>query len=177
MTQSVVRYDYGFGVVGESRKHGARRSKPLLLVSANAALNVIGRALRYNADGKTVGVDGTGAYAGILCGPKQYASRGTAAGGPLASTIVLPNNTLIEAVEFDYSLIVQLTNNNAAIGDYIVFATTGQIGALQSVAAGAAVPANTQQIHGAAVDDLPGNASGLCTISLTGPLVPSAAGV
>jgi hypothetical protein len=169
MPQSTVRYDYGFGVVGESRKHGARRAKPGLLNSTDATQNVIGRAVTLNGDGKTFGAGGTGVFGGILSGPKQYASYGTAAGGPLAPTITLPNNTIAELTEEDYALVVAMTNANVAIGDYVVFAQA--TGALQSVTPGSAIPANTTRILGAVVNDLPQpTANGLCTISLTGPL-------
>lgn len=167
--QSTVRYDYGFGVVGESRKHGARRAKPGFIVSGSAANNVVGRAFTQVKTGGAVAAGGTGVFFGLLANPKQYASFGTSAGGPLAPTITLPNNTLAEFVESDYSFIAQLTNANAAIGDYIVFLQAD--GTLQSVTPGAALPAGTTQIHGAMVDDLPQpTANGLCTISLTGPL-------
>lgn len=166
--QTTVRFDYGYGVVGESRKHGSRRAKPALINTTNAANNVVGRAFTYNNDGKTVGAGGTGVLAGILANPKQYASFGTSAGGPLAPTITLPNNTIGEMVEADYGLVVQLTNNNAKIGDYIVFLQAD--GTLQSVTPGAALPTGSTQIHGAMVDDVPGNTDGLCSIALTGPL-------
>jgi hypothetical protein len=166
--QTTVRYDYGFGMVGESRKHGARRAKPGFIVSADATQNVVGRAFTQVKTGGPVAAGGTGVFFGLLANPKQYASRGIA-GSPLSPSLVLPNNTLAEFVEADYSFVVQLSNANAAIGDYIVFAQA--TGILQSVTPGAALPANTTQIHGAMVDDLPQpNANGLCTISLTGPL-------
>lgn len=168
MTQSVVRYDYGYGIVGESRKHSARRSKAVLLNSTDATHNVVGRAVTYNADNKTVGAGGTGVFAGLISNPKQYAQRGTAAGGPLAPTMTLPNNTIIEAVESDYAFVAVVTNNNAKVGDYVVFLQAD--GTLQTVNQGAALPAGTTQIHGAMVDDVPGNTAGLCSISLTGPL-------
>lgn len=166
--QTTVRYDYGYGVVGESRKHSARRAKPLLLNSTTPANNVVGRAVTYNNDGKTVGAGGTGVFAGLIGNPKQYASFGTSAGGPLAPTMTLPNNTIIEGVETDYGFIAQLTNNNAKIGDYVVFLQAD--GTLQSVTPGSALPAGSTQIHGAMVDDVPGNTDGLCAIALTGPL-------
>lgn len=175
--QSTVRFDYGFGIVGESRKHGARRAKPGLILTGTPANNVVGRAFTQANTGGTVAAGGTGVLFGILANPKQYASRGTSAGGPLAPTVTLANGTIGEFVESDYSLIVQLTNANPKIGDYIVFAQAD--GQLTSVAPGAALPANTTQIHGAMVDDLPGQASanGICTISLTGPLPVGPTGV
>lgn len=166
--QSTIRFDYGFGVVGESRKHGSRRAKPGFIVSADATQNVVGRAFTQVKTGGAVSAGGTGVFAGLLANPKQYAGRGTATGGPLAPTLTLPNNVEAEFVEADYAFVVQMSNANVAIGDYVVFAQS--TGILTSVTPGAALPANSTQIHGAVVNDLPQpTAGGLCTISLTGP--------
>lgn len=167
--QTTVRYDYGFGVVGESRKHGSRRAKPGFIVTTDPTQNVVGRAFTQPNTGGAVSAGGTGVFYGLLASPKQYVSKGTAAGGPLAPSIVLPNNVEAEFVEADYAFIAQMSNANVHIGDYVVFANA--TGILQSVAPGAALPAGTTQIHGAMVNDLPQpTANGLCTISLTGPL-------
>jgi hypothetical protein len=175
MPQTTVRFDYGFGVVGESRKHGSRRAKPGLINSGTAANNVVGRAFTQAAAGGTVAAGGTGIFFGLLANPKQYASYGTAAGGPLAPTITLANQTIGEFVESDYSFIVAMTNANVGIGDYVCFSQTD--GSLQSVAPGSAVPTGYTRILGAVVDDLPQpTAGGLCTISLTGPLSGGPAG-
>lgn len=169
MVQQVVRFDYGFGVPGESRKHGSRRAKPGFIVSADATQNVVARAFTQVKTGGVVSAGGTGVFFGLLANPKQYASRGTAAGGPLAPTLTLPNNVEAEFVEADYSFVAVMSNANVAIGDYVVFAQA--TGILTSVTPGAALPANSTQIHGAMVNDLPQpTAGGLCTISLTGPL-------
>ena len=169
MLQSTVRFDYGFGVVGESRKHGARRAKPGFIVSADQTQNVVGRAFTQANTGGVVAAGGTGIFYGLLANPKQYASRGTLAGGPLGATLTLPNNTEAEFVESDYAFIVQMSNANVHIGDFVVFANA--TGVLSSVAPGAALPANSTQILGAMVNDLPQpTANGLCTISMTGPL-------
>jgi hypothetical protein len=175
MPQSSVRFDYGFGVVGESRKHGARRAKPGLINSPSAANNVVGRAFTQAAGGGTVQAGGTGIFAGILSNPKQYASYGSASGGPLGPTITLPNNSLAEFTEEDYSLVVAMTNANVNIGDYVVFLQAD--GTLQSVAPGSAIPTGCTRILGAVVNDLPQpTANGLCTISMTGPLSGGPAG-
>lgn len=167
--QSTIRFDYGFGVVGESRKYdGGRRAKPGFIVSADATQNVVGRAFTQVKTGGVVSAGGTGVFFGLLANPKQYVAKGTS-GNPLAATLTLPNNTEAEFVEASYSFVAQMSNANAAIGDYVVFAQA--TGILQSVTPGAALPANTTQIHGAMVNDLPQpTANGLCTISITGPL-------
>jgi hypothetical protein len=167
--QKNVLFDYGFGVVGESRKHGARRAKPGFIVTTDPTQNVVGRAFTQPGAGGAVSAGGTGIFYGILAWPKQYASRGTAAGGPLAPTLTLPNNVEAEFVEADYALVVMMSNASVQIGDYVVFANA--TGVLTSVRPGAALPANSTQILGAVVNDLPQpTAGGLCTISLTGPL-------
>jgi hypothetical protein len=165
--QNTVRYDYGFGVPGESRKHGARRVKPGFIQGSTPA--VVGYAFTQANSGGVVAAGGTGIFFGILSGPKQYASYGTSGGGPLAPTLTLPNNSQGQFTEEDYGLVVQMANANVNIGDYVVFAqATGQ---LSSVAPGSAIPSGSTRILGAVVNDLPQpTAGGLCTISMTGPL-------
>jgi hypothetical protein len=167
--QQVVRYDYGFGVPGEWRKAGGgRRTKPGFIVSGSAANNIVGSAFTQAAAGGVVSAGGTGIFAGILCGPKQYASYGSNAGGPLGPTITLPNNTQGEFAQSGDGLVVVMQNANVGIGDYVYF--TNATGLLSSAPAGTAVPANCTQILGAVVDDLPQpTAGGLCAISLMGP--------
>jgi hypothetical protein len=165
--QKVVLYDYGFGVVGESRKHGSRRAKPGFIITTDPTQNIVGRAFTQVKTGGAVSAGGTGVFFGLLANPKQYVSKGVS-GNPLAPSIVLPNNVEAEFAEADYAFIAQMSNANVAIGDYVVFSQA--TGALQSVTPGAALPAGTTQIHGCAVNDLPQpTANGLCTISLMGP--------
>lgn len=100
--QSTVNINQGFGVVGEFFDDGPKRVLPAVIVSGDAANNVIGRVATYtslgNADGSApaiVAAGGTGAFAGIIVGPKEYATSGTTA-GTLQPTLTVPNNTVVE---------------------------------------------------------------------------------
>jgi mRNA-degrading endonuclease toxin of MazEF toxin-antitoxin module len=114
--QSTVKYDYGFGVVGEVVRDGPIRSKPALLVSANAANNVFGRAFTQPAAGGAAAAGGTGVYAGILVHPKQHASFGGAL-GPLSPSFALPNNTIADLMTM--GLVVAMLTTAATIGQQV----------------------------------------------------------
>jgi hypothetical protein len=101
--QTTVNINNALGVVGELAFDGPRRATPYNLVSTPVA-NVIGNAFTIvsgdnpdttlgstNAGTATAG--GTGAFAGILVSPKEYASLGGAT-GPLSPTITLNDNTI-----------------------------------------------------------------------------------
>jgi hypothetical protein len=134
-----------FGVVGELFLHGPLRAQPVRLNSADAANNVVGRALSVVTGGDGVGnppevtAGGAGAFAGILANPKVYVSGGTTVGGALAPTLVLPNNTIAEAVT-EGEIIVQFATASA-VGDDVYYLTA--TGVLNRVAHGAAAPANS----------------------------------
>lgn len=126
--QSNVRQFMTSGVVGEVVLDGAIRSRGVILNSTNEANNVVGRALTYsnaNADGVRVEAGGTGVFAGILTHSKQYAALGTQAGGALAPTLTIPNNSQVEATYFATGVYVELvgTAQNQAIniGDKVAF--------------------------------------------------------
>lgn len=100
--QTTIRRFTGEGIVGELALHSPLRAQPVRLASTSAANNVVGRALFWLANGSGAAVDstaGTGVFAGVLGMPKSYASLGTSAGGPLAPTLTLANNTIAEAVQ------------------------------------------------------------------------------
>jgi hypothetical protein len=137
--QSTVNTAFALGVIGEFYDDGPRRVAPGVLVSADAAENIIGRVLTYtnlgNADGTApivVEAGGTGTFAGILVGPKLYATSGTTA-GTLQPTLTLPNNTTVEFCSMG-SIIVALP---AAAGDTSALKYTNATGAIGIGAAGA----------------------------------------
>ena len=107
--QQSVRYDLTFGVPGEVRFDGPMRGKPGLLNSASAAYNIVGKtAFTQYSDGtfKAGGViANNNPFAGILCNPKNYASYGTSADGPLAATMTLANNVMAEFLEMGYLVV------------------------------------------------------------------------
>jgi len=162
--QTTIRRFTGEGIVGELALHSPLRAQPVRLASTSAANNVVGRALFWLANGTGVAVDstaGTGVFAGVLGMPKSYASLGTSAGGPLAPTLTLANNTIAEAVQ-EGQMYVSV-DTTPAIGD-IVYAKNAD-GTLTTAAPGASAPANTRAI-GATVQRYPVGVAGLALIHI-----------
>lgn len=153
--QSNVRQFMTSGVVGEVVLDGAVRSRGVILNSVNEANNVVGRALTYsaaNADGVRVEAGGTGVFAGILTHSKQYAALGTQAGGALAPTLTIPNNSQVEATYFATGVYVELACNQnqvISIGDKVAFNQTN--GGLIAFPANQNAPAGHTEIVGARV--------------------------
>ena len=153
--QSNVRQFMTSGVVGEVVLDGAVRSRGVILNSVNEANNVVGRALTYsnaNADGVRVEAGGAGVFAGILTHSKQYAALGTQAGGALAPTLTIPNNSQVEATYFATGVYVELTctqNQAINIGDKVAFNQTN--GGLIAFPANQNAPAGHTEIVGARV--------------------------
>lgn len=147
--QSTVSAKQGFGVVGDVFDNGPARIQPFTLRSDDAAYNVFGRAFTVLAEGVAeAGKDGAQVFAGILVNSKEHASVGTVVGGPLAPTLVLPNETIASLLS-EGSVVVAL-GANAAIGDLVYFADA--TGILATTAPGAAAPASHTLIPGAYVD-------------------------
>ena len=153
--QSNVRQFMTSGVVGEVVLDGAVRSRGVILNSVNEANNIVGRALTYsnaNADGVRVEAGGTGVFAGILTHSKQYAALGTQAGGALAPTLTIPNNSQVEATYFATGVYVELTctqNQAINIGDKVAFNQTN--GGLIAFPANQNAPVGHTEIVGARV--------------------------
>lgn len=162
--QSTVRFDQGFGVVGEFAYDGPRKVRPGLIVSASAVNNVIGRAFTQPNTGGTFAAGGTDVFAGILVGTKGYVSQGTAAAGTLAPTLTLPNSTEGEFAIQGFP-IVTMSNANVHIGDDVHFVQA--TGALLSVAPGTTPTTGNTKVPNASVYALPQPAAnGLCVINL-----------
>lgn len=163
--QSTIRRQTGEGVAGELSHHAPLRAQPVRLASTNAALNIVGSvALHWLADGSGAAADstaGTGVFAGVLAQPKNYASGGTLANGPLAPTMTLPNNTIAEAVQ--EGMMYANVTNTPAIGD-VVYALNAS-GLLVTAAPGAAAPATSRAI-GATVQRYPVGVAGLALIHI-----------
>lgn len=143
--QSTVALNQGFGVVGEIVFEGPLRAAPGVIKGADATLNVVGCAFTIDpADGQyTAG--GTGVFGGILANPKALSSVGTAAGGPLAPTLTVPNGTVGEFVSL--GMLVVALANAAKIGDKVMFAkATGVLSAIPPVIAYSGVIAVTTGI-------------------------------
>lgn len=163
--QSTVRRWSGQGVVGDILLEGPLRAQPCRLASTDPADNVLGRAMFWLANGSGVAADataGVGVFAGILANSKVYASLGTIAGGPLAPTITLPNNTIAELVQETAGILVTV-DTEPDIGD-IVYANDAD-GTLTTAAPGDAAPEDTRPIGGTVVR-YPVGAPGLAIIHL-----------
>ena len=131
--QTTVRYDKTYGVPGEIAKDGPTISEAGLLNSANAAYNIIGAtAFTQPAAGGAVVAGGVaGQFFGILAQPKNQASYGTQAGGPLAATLTLANNVLASFVKKTAGIVISVAAA-CNIGDKLTYNTT--TGALGTVA-------------------------------------------
>ena len=126
MAQSSVSMDQGFGVVGEVFTNGPLRTEAFTLVSS-PAVNTIGNAFTVTAEGVATAGGDAGVFAGILVNPKHYATSGTTAGGTLAPTLALPDNTIGELLTMG-EIVVSLSNA-AVIGSGVYYAdATGALG-------------------------------------------------
>lgn len=176
--QSIVdTTNIGFGVIGELWLEGPLRAQPGRLDSTDAANNVIGRAFTIKDDATAsfdtaadpqpldVQAGGTTVFAGILGNPKVYASGGTTAGGTLAPTLVLPNNTMVELVQETAGIVVQLPAA-FAIGDWVYW--TNATGVLVTTAPNASAPANSTRVPNGVVVRFESAAAGLAVIAFNG---------
>lgn len=127
--QSTVRFDMAFGVPGELRHDGPTRAQPGNIVSADPANNVFGRVfsrLTGNPVWRAGNPDGLGVEFAILADPKSAVSYGTAAAGPLAPTLTIPNNSLGTMLTMGFVTVVTL--RAATLGDIVRFSkATGEI--------------------------------------------------
>lgn len=146
--QTAVNIYNTAGVVGEIAYAGPTRATPYNLVST-PELNYIGRAFTvvsganpnpvYNVPSMstlgaplagTAKVGGTGVFAGILINPKEYVTYGTAAGGSLAPSLILPENAIGTCLTMG-QIWVALAAGAANVGDFVVYDnTTGELAAL-----------------------------------------------
>ena len=129
--QGSIRIDQTTGIVGDIIIDGPQRGTPAILRSNSPLNNVIGRAFRYlsNSDTNVSADTSRTVFAGILANSKVYATNGTASGGTLAPTLVLPNETEAELVTMTSGIVVEFSTS-ANIGDNVFWANdTGIIAA------------------------------------------------
>ncbi len=154
--QTAVNTQIGFGVVGELAYEGPLRAQPGILDSTDAANNVVGRAFSIKlgatgswaagsagaADPKPIAMEagGNGPFGGILANPKVYALAGTVAGGTLAASLTLPNDTVAEFVTETPGIVVTFPATTNA-GDWVYYLQAD--GTLVTTAPQAARPANS----------------------------------
>jgi hypothetical protein len=165
--QSTVNINYAFGLIGQLYKDGPTRAQELLINSSGAVNNVGYAFTKSNATNvATVGgaiTNGSTVFAGILISPKSYAAVGTSAGGTLAATLAVPDNTLGEFLTMG-DIVVALTGA-ANIGDQVQYNTT--TGALSAVAPGASASGGNALVPNAVVIDFQNTAAGIAAIRLT----------
>lgn len=125
--QQTVAMNQGFGVIGEIVFEGPLKAQPGVLKlgagGAVAADLVVGRYFTLDpTDGlfQPGGGIGPNAEGGILSNPKEYASLGTAAGGPLAPTLVLPANSVGDFVTMVTGMVVAMAAA-CNIGDRVLY--------------------------------------------------------
>jgi hypothetical protein len=102
-------------------------------------------------------------FAGLLSTPKGYASRGTVAGGPLAPTFTIPNETTGRLFQMG-SINVNLTTSGN-VGDDIHFSQT--TGELVAVAPGASPAVGFSAIPLAKLTEFNLSAPGQAVVELT----------
>lgn len=155
--QSTVRFDTAYGVPGEYAFDGPTRAEPGVLRSATPANNVFGRA--FTEDPATPGIWRAGNVGpianvriAIMTSPKQHASYGTAAGGPLAPTLVLPNEVTAEMTTMGQITVLAATAANL-IGNIVRYViATGEI---VTAVPGTALPGTQAEIPNAQVIRVP----------------------
>lgn len=166
--QSAVRFRYTQGFLGQVTLEVPSVVKPWRLSAQTAQANTFGKAFTWQAEVAAtnglqaievaqVGLAAAGAgFAGILCHPEQQALLGTSAGGPLAPTLDVAPNEVVQLMTKG-EVVVSFTTA-VAFGDPVYFDNT--TGALFNTA-----DAARTQITGARVTN-PIGAAGLTTISL-----------
>jgi hypothetical protein len=127
--QSTVNYQFSAGNLGEIIQSGPTRAQSFRLNSQTTNPNIIGLAYTYAADATPQGgnpgsmvcqVGGTGAFAGILVMPKDYALYGTT-GNTLGATITMPANSQVQLMTM--GIIVCQFTTAVSYGDPVYFAT------------------------------------------------------
>lgn len=149
--QSTVNSNIAFGVPGQLYDSGPRRVSPWTL-NSNGVPNIVG-ATAYTVLSAPVLESGTlesadvwsyaqaggiGTFAGILVDPHVYVGRGTTAGGALAASLVVADQTIAELAQTG-AYVVTLSGP-ANIGDLVTYNTN--TGALGTIPYGAAFTAS-----------------------------------
>jgi len=115
-------------VPGEIIFNGPAPSVESRIINSSAATdNVFGYVLTEVSGGDVqtgavARTGGTGVVAGILVQPKAAATFGTTAGGPLAATLVLPDNSTSQVLK--QGRVAVVLPNASNIGDVVTYNTT-----------------------------------------------------
>ena len=150
--QTTVLPDLYSGFIGEIAFDGPTRTVTgMLATGAGAANNVIGRVFTW-AD-KAAGTFRAGGpaadFAGIFVMPKTHALRGTAAGGTLADSLIVPDGEFAEML-FMGEVYVSVATTGAVTGSPLKYnITTGIINFGTPSAGEAAIPNAVVSRHNA----------------------------
>lgn len=154
-----LRYDQGFGVVGEIQRHSPHRATPGVIASNAVAANcIVGRF--FTIDQATGAVSPGGVLSdtvrpyGILASPKQYASKGGAT-GPLSPTLQVEPAGTYEFLQMGDILVSSLTA--AGQGDKGVYQES--TGAIDFIAQSASPATGWAEIPNCIAFPLPQEAS------------------
>lgn len=123
--QSKIRFDQGFGVIGEKAFDGPLRAKHGILLSDDPKNNVFARVFTLRQDGTNkVQAGGEGTFWGILVNPKAFANISRVGD---TSPNYLPNETIGEFAGMGEFFARSI--NGAPLGGYNVFYNieTGEI--------------------------------------------------
>lgn len=126
--QSTIALAQGFGVVGEEAFAGPLRAIPGVLKAGADAVNVVvGRYFTQDPSDLQWQPGGSFAQGGLLVQPKSMQSIGTAAGGPLAPTLVVPVGTVGQLAQMGEFVVAWAAA--VSIGDLVHYnTTTGVLG-------------------------------------------------
>lgn len=163
--QTTVSRFSGFGVPGELYNDSPTRSQSYILNSTSSSLNIIGSTVFTVVSEGIAEAGGTGAFAGFLVDPKQYALFASG-GQTLTPTLVLPNNTQADLLSM--GTIVVTLPAAAAIGDVVIYNTT--TGAISTVTPGTS-PGSGNAYANAFVDYYTVTGAGLAVITVNPTLI------
>lgn len=166
--QTTVSINGGFGVPGERYNDGPWRADSYILRSDVGVTNIIG-AKAYTLVSPGVAKaggnwfdDGT-PFLGILGNPKVAPLQGTLAGGSLAPTLELPNESQADIISMG-AMVVTLPAL-AAIGDLVIYNIT--TGALATIAPSVALPGGFTSAFATVTNFAVGSPGFLAVITLT----------
>lgn len=172
MFQSQVAFDLRSGIPGEFAFDGPQRNEPGILRTTAPANNIFGRV--FSLDGAVPGIwragdpTGNGERFAIMVNPKEHVAAGTLAGGSLAPTLTLPNETTATFCTMGMIWGIASNARTPRVGDIVRFVIA--TGELFTVAPGTATDPLYKDLPNAVVVRYPQpSAGGLFVVSMTQP--------
>lgn len=166
--QTTVFPQMGFGVPGQRYDNSPMRALSYTLRSADAAYNIVG-ATFFSVTSEGIAHAGANAgelIAGLLVDPEMQALYGTVGGGPLAASMLVPNEKVAACATMG-RFVVTLPAA-AALGDLVIFDNT--TGAISTITPGSAMPSGKSTANATIIEFLP-TAAGLAVIEIQ-PISP-----